>query len=156
MLAAVAACAWALLVVSAPRLAISGGQDGAAMHLSAVTYLTGSLLCHQQPSRSFHLAGAQLPVCARCTGLYLAGAWGALAVLVSVLSGWSEPVSALARRFSWRAVLLVALIPMAASVGLEWVGAWAASNTARALSAVPAGWAVGAMVTELSSFRGRL
>ena len=38
-------------------------------------------VCHQRPERSFHVAGVQLPVCARCTGLYVSGAAGALAAL---------------------------------------------------------------------------
>mgnify|MGYP006300463745 CR=1 FL=1 len=30
-----------------------------------------SMLCHQDPSRSYHIAGVCLPVCTRCTGLYI-------------------------------------------------------------------------------------
>ena len=41
-------------------------------------YAVGWLICHQRPERSFHLAGAQLPVCARCLGLYAGGAAGAI------------------------------------------------------------------------------
>ena len=37
-------------------------------------YAIGSLICHQLPERSFHLWGAQLPVCARCTGIYAGAA----------------------------------------------------------------------------------
>ena len=32
-----------------------------------------SQLCHQDPARSFVLAGTTLPVCARCLGFYLGG-----------------------------------------------------------------------------------
>jgi len=35
------------------------------------TYLVGYAVCHQLPSHSFHLGGRQLPLCARCTGIYL-------------------------------------------------------------------------------------
>ena len=37
-----------------------------------------SRVCHQEPARSFWLAGAPVAVCARCLGIYLgaaAGAW---------------------------------------------------------------------------------
>lgn len=37
--------------------------------------LVGYAICHQIPERSFHIAGHQLPLCARCTGIYM----GALA-----------------------------------------------------------------------------
>jgi uncharacterized membrane protein len=39
------------------------------------TKLVGYAICHQIPERSFHLHGQQLPLCARCTGIYM----GALA-----------------------------------------------------------------------------
>jgi len=35
------------------------------------TYLVGYAVCHQLSSHSFHLGGRQLPLCARCTGIYL-------------------------------------------------------------------------------------
>ena len=31
-----------------------------------------NLICHRKPERSFHIKGYQFPVCARCTGFYLA------------------------------------------------------------------------------------
>ena len=33
--------------------------------------LVGYAICHQIPERSFHIAGQQLPLCARCTGIYM-------------------------------------------------------------------------------------
>ncbi|PWH17643.1 MAG: hypothetical protein DDG58_07680 [Ardenticatenia bacterium] len=42
------------------------------------TRLIGYAVCHQLPERSFHLAGEQLPLCARCSGTFL----GALAGFV--------------------------------------------------------------------------
>ncbi len=35
------------------------------------TRLVGYAICHQIPDRSFHIAGHQLPLCARCTGIYM-------------------------------------------------------------------------------------
>ena len=49
--------------------------------LVAGVYAVGSVVCHQLPERSFHLWAAQMPVCARCTGIY-AGA--AIAAIVGV------------------------------------------------------------------------
>ena len=45
----------------------------------AFIFAVGSVVCHQLPERSFFLDGRQLPVCARCTGLYLSGAAGLVA-----------------------------------------------------------------------------
>ena len=63
-----------------------------------------SVVCHQDPARSFWIAGAPIAVCTRCLGIYLgavAGAWisaprrtihGLLAatVVVSVLDFFAE------------------------------------------------------------------
>lgn len=34
-------------------------------------HMVGYAICHQIPSRTFHLGGRALPLCARCTGTYL-------------------------------------------------------------------------------------
>jgi len=40
------------------------------------SYLVGTGICHQYPSHSFFVAGQQLPLCARCTGIYLGALMG--------------------------------------------------------------------------------
>ena len=62
----------AVLVASRPTVGVP------AYALSAAVYEIGSLICHQLPNRSFYFWGAQLPVCARCTGLYVGAAVAAL------------------------------------------------------------------------------
>lgn len=71
-----AALAWLLLVLLAPLSVHGAGGKPAAV--AAATYLIGGVVCHQRPDRSFHPGGVQMPVCARCTGLYLGGAAGVL------------------------------------------------------------------------------
>src|SRR5262245_30156247 len=66
---AVLASAWVVLIIAAPFLWIPA---------AAVMYAAGSFICHQIPERSFHLDGIQLPVCARCFGLYGGGALGSM------------------------------------------------------------------------------
>ncbi|MGE5138057.1 MAG: DUF2085 domain-containing protein [Rudaea sp.] len=39
----------------------------------ALAHWFGSAVCHQWPSHSYFVAGVELPLCARCTGLYLGG-----------------------------------------------------------------------------------
>ena len=43
---------------------------------SEFIFAVGSVICHQRPDRSFFVDGHQLPVCARCTGLYLSSGAG--------------------------------------------------------------------------------
>ena len=105
----------------------------------ALVYEAAGLICHQRPERSFHLAGIQLPVCARCLGLYASGAAGALAACVAGFAASGEVLSARATR-----ALALAAVPTAATVALEWVGWIHPGGVARAVAAAPlgalAGW----------------
>ena len=135
------------LATSRPGLlgsATTGRAVGAAV--AAVAYVSGSVVCHQRPERSFHLAGAQLPVCGRCTGLYVATAFG-----VMVASVWTRR-----RRISSRAWLLGAAVPSLLTLAVEWSGAWPVSNAVRAAAAAPLGLVLGALLVEAAGFRGRL
>jgi uncharacterized membrane protein len=135
-----AATAWLSLLVAGPWLgAISDGLAGAV-------YLAGSLVCHQQPERSFHLAGAQLPVCARCLGLYAGGGLGLLvwaARARGTRAGW--------RRSQALRVLALAAVPTAVSVATAWAGLGDPPNVWRALLALPLGTAAGAMAGAVTT-----
>ena len=107
--------------------------------LAAVTYALGSFICHQRPERSFHLGIAQLPVCARCIGIY-AGA--ALASLGWALVRFDMAVAG--RRGRWLFVL--ATMPTAITVAVEWAGVWQPSNIVRAVAGLPLGAAASLVV----------
>jgi uncharacterized membrane protein len=96
-------------------------------------YRLASGVCHQRPERSFAIRGVQLPVCARCAGLYVSGAAGALAAW---LGRRKAPVDS-------RAVLFVAALPTAATIPVEWLGLSGLSNAIRAAAALPLGGAAG-------------
>ena len=124
---ATAAVAWFGLVVSAPALPAA---------LAAAVYTMGSLICHQLPDRSFHWHGAQLAVCARCTGIYLGACASAfLAPLPpSVYARWGAPY-----RIAW--LLGAASLPMAVTLAAEWTGVWEPSSIVRAATGVVLGTA---------------
>lgn len=61
---------WILLIFSAPFLSSRG------FNLSPLTYHLFGSLCHQIPSRCFHLSGIPMPVCTRCFGIYAGFFWG--------------------------------------------------------------------------------
>jgi uncharacterized membrane protein len=115
----------------------------------AFLYASGSVICHQLPERSFFLDGRQLPVCARCTGLYLSGAAGVVAWLIwKGTRGW--------RRFvvSPRTALVIvtgAALPTALSYLTGVAGLWDGSNLTRALLAVPLGLSAGAVVSAVAT-----
>jgi uncharacterized membrane protein len=97
--------------------------------LPSIVYGVASLVCHQRPERSFVLGGAQFPVCARCAGLYVSGALGALLAWFPLRSPDSN-----ARR-----LLLIAAAPTLATIPIEWLGLSALSNAIRATAALPFG-----------------
>jgi len=123
-------------------------------------FAVGSVICHQLPDRSFFVDGRQLPVCARCTGLYLSGAAGLAGWwAVKLLRGWRpQPVPpasapwATARQGRW-AMGLLAIVgtPTVVSYLTGVLGVWDGSNTTRALLAVPLGVAAGAVVAAVST-----
>ena len=70
---------WLLLVLLTP-VALARDIVGRTAALAAAgTYLIGGVVCHQRLDRSFHPHGVQMPVCARCAGLYLGAGLGVLA-----------------------------------------------------------------------------
>lgn len=127
---------WTALLIAAPFAAVS--THASVARAGALVYLAGSFVCHQRPERSFHLAGAPMPVCARCTGLYVSALAGALAALA--LS--TASISASGARW----LLGLAALPTIATVMFEVLGLAHPSNMARALAALPLGamaaWAV--------------
>lgn len=132
-----AAVLWA---VALPAAAYAAALDsGPARLLTLAVYGLGGAICHQRDERSFHLFAEQLPVCARCTGLY-AGA--ALAALWYVSRPRLAPVSAPGLTTAARRLLAVAALPLAASVVYEWTTGDVPSNLARAATGIVLGAAV--------------
>jgi uncharacterized membrane protein len=137
---------WAAAIALAPA---AGQRAGAGVFLAGLTYLAGSIVCHQLPDRSFHLAGAQLPVCARCTGLYVGGALGSIAWLL-----WrrvrSRKLASLDRKRATLAIVIVA-VPTILTAATAFLGVWDLSNTSRALLALPLGAVAGAVLAAAAS-----
>jgi uncharacterized membrane protein len=131
-LVAALATLWVALLAAAPYLPVP---------LAGVVYAFGSVICHQIADRSFHLDAAQLPVCARCVGIYAGAAAGAYAALTSYAA---RTFTYAARTFTVRdrAAVLASAVPTLATILLEWTGVHS-SNVTRAA----AGVVVGAVLT---------
>jgi uncharacterized membrane protein len=126
------AAAWLALLVAAPLLPAVP---------AALTYAFGSLICHQIPERSFYLGASQLPVCARCLGIYAGVAAACGAGLVSPAVGRQARSTP-----RIRTVLLAGVAPTLVTVAAEWAGMWPTSKVVRALAGALLGIAVGAVV----------
>ena len=134
-----ATLAWMLMLVLVPFLLAHETGGRAVRAASAGTYLVGSVICHQRPDRSFRLWGVQMPVCARCAGLYLGAAVGALLAGVRRRAGGGT--ARMASR-ALRMMVLAAAVPTAATWLGEAVGWLPFAGGVRAAAAVPLGAAV--------------
>ena len=110
---------------------------------AACVYATGSFVCHQRPERSFLLAGRQMPVCARCAGLYAAAAFSAFGLGVTSAVRrfrFGGTLALTAVRARWMA--FIAALPTIVTWLVEHLGFVQLSNATRFLAALPLGAAV--------------
>lgn len=122
------AVTWLALLVAAPFY----HRDAALLYVSAAR------ICHQKPERSFHLAGAPLPVCARCFGLYASGAAGAIAAWAAGRARRGTPGPG-----QGRLLFAAAALPTALTVAVEWLGLAQPTNLGRMIAAWPLGLVAG-------------
>jgi uncharacterized membrane protein len=122
VLVAALAIGWLALLIAAP---------GLPAMLATACYAAGAFICHQRPERSFHLDGAQLPVCARCLGIYAGAAGGSLVA----------HVPGLVLRLRPRPLLIAGLVPTLVTLAVEWTGLGDPGNVVRGAAGVPIGLA---------------
>jgi uncharacterized membrane protein len=134
-LLAVTAVVWLALLILAPVLPVP---------VAGILYALGSRICHQRPERSFHLFAAQLPVCARCAGIYAGAAVGSALMLSASVRERLSPISP-------RTLLLAGALPTLVTLIMEWSGVWAGSNDVRAAAGLLLGVAVAFVVTRAAA-----
>lgn len=132
LLAALAA-GWVALVLAAPWLPTPA---------ASVVYLFGARICHQLAERSWHLDGAQLPVCARCLGIYA----GAALTFVYVRGASLVRLAPRTRQGSRHKMALIA------ALALNVLTLWSPSNSDRTAAGLALGialaWAIGTVDYE--------
>ena len=94
---------WVAAIIAAP-IAKANGDLG----LSTPLYHFFSYICHQMPSRSFHIEGEEFGVCSRCFGVYFGLFFGFLIYPLWCRIDEIEPLP----RF-W---LILSLFP----IGIDW------------------------------------
>ena len=134
----VTAIAWAIALPLAAWIASRPHTTPVLSAMTIAIYGIGGIVCHQLPERSFHLWAAQLPVCARCTGIYAGAAVCALAPVAR---------ASLALR---RAVLVAAAMPSLATLIYEWTTGDVPSNWIRFAAGLPLGVVVSALVVRVN------
>ncbi len=138
-----AAVLWAAALPLAAYAASQPTAGSPSSYFALAVYAFGSVICHQRPERSFHLWAAQLPVCARCTGIYLGAAMGAVVGAFPIAGpelapSPGRPRSAPGNRTA-RIAIAVATLPAFATLGYEWTTGETPSNMIRALTGVVLG-----------------
>ncbi len=108
---------WLGVIFLAPYLRSQGSS------LSAFAYLVFTPICHQIPSRSFHLFGEPLAVCARCLGIYF-GALGGTG-LYPLINGFSKLALPRARIF------ILVSVPIIIDAGGNFLHLWVSSHWIR-------------------------
>jgi hypothetical protein len=144
-LLAVAALAWLAALTAAPYLA--GIQWDELNVLGAGVYLAAAVVCHQQPDRSFHLWSAQLPVCARCAGIYAGAA--VAAVVVAARASRPRASGRVPSARTARRLLAWALLPSVLTLLYEWSTGDVPSNWVRASAGLPLGAVAAALIGTL-------
>ena len=130
------------MLVITPWLATTADASAWTAAVVAAVYGVGSLVCHQLPARSFHLWTTQMPVCARCTGIYA----GAVAAAVSAAAVRPRGVSTPFARLS----LAAAAAPSLATLVYEWAAGVAPGNPIRFAAGVPLGASVAWLLVAAS------
>jgi uncharacterized membrane protein len=110
------------LILAAPIAQAHGYPQFAATIHKAFSYV-----CHQIPSRSFHLEGHQFGVCSRCTGLY---AGFAVATLIYPLARSLQRTDTPPRRW-----LILATLPLLIDFSLGYFSIWQNTHLSRFLTA---------------------
>jgi uncharacterized membrane protein len=138
---AIVATSWLVLLATAPHAALG-------VPVSGGVYAFSALICHQRVDRSFHIGASQMPVCARCYGLYLGAAIGACAWALS-RGSLKMPLDRL------RTTVAMAAIPTALTWTLEALGLWGSSNVTRFIAALPLGAAAALTVNYVGCAQPR-
>lgn len=121
LIAAAGSLALVALIVG-PPLALHAGHTFWGLTL----YRSFSYVCHQNPDRSFFLAGHPFAVCSRCTGLYAGFAFATvLYPLVQSLRKREAP----ARKW-----LFLAAAPLGIDFALTFLGIWENTHSSRLIT----------------------
>jgi uncharacterized membrane protein len=140
-----ASVAWTALLPIAPLVAIHAHGSSFAAVFTAAMYGIGHIVCHQIPARSFQLAATPLPVCARCTGIYLGAA---MTAIVAAAAGRANSAAAGLAPRTARLALIAGVLPTAVTLAFEWTTGITPSNTIRFVAGLPIGIVVAWLVAR--------
>jgi len=155
---AVASISWAGALPIATLVASRPAAASGAYLFGFAVYVIGGFVCHQRSERSFYLWTHQMPVCARCTGIYTGAALTVLALpLARRLLSVAPMFGSVARRLQTsvartpKAFALLACAPTIATLVFEWTTGVMPSNAVRAATGLWLGGGIALLVASHTS-----
>ena len=126
-------------------------------------YLLGDFLCHQRKDRSFILNDNQMPVCARCTAIYIGFALAFFYtlfipnkishkeyLLYTLPEDWRKKTK---KSFNLELLTMIIiglfLLPVAVDGGIQLITAYESNNILRIITGLPVGWLGGILLGAL-------
>ena len=122
--------------------------EGAAGH---VVHAAFGWLCHQDPDRSFALAGSSVALCHRCSGIALGVLAGMLAAPVALrpaLAAGRRLLGRVPRRHRTLAAAGLAAVPTALDWTVGALGVWANTPASRVTTGLTLGVVVGLVLSR--------
>ena len=140
---------WAFMIILAPLAeppnSIYLGDDGKVIildhtsqilkmktNLARITYKIGDSVCHQHASRSFFINGNQMPVCARCTAIFISFAF---TLLIYSFVSFRIP----------EIVYMLMLVPLIIDGSIQLITSYESTNLIRAITGAMTGFGSGAI-----------
>ena len=129
---------WCSSILSFPFLLHSAHPS-----LASGIYLIFAKICHQDPARSFRLDGVPLPVCARCTAVYLG--------FLGAVSFWPllKRITTKSNNLLW--LLSAAVVLMTVDAGLDLVSIRNNTPATRTLTGSLLGLAGGWIISSVTA-----
>jgi hypothetical protein len=152
------------MLLLAPYVASRPHASPAGTAFVLAVYGIGGLICHQLPERSYHLWAAQMPVCARCAGIYFGAAIAAIAAAAFGARGSPAAIRSPAcirskaederlALLAPRLTLVISALPTVLTLVYEWTTGHMPAHWIRFAAGVSIGVAVAWLAIEYTHHR---
>ncbi|MBU0635662.1 DUF2085 domain-containing protein [Candidatus Micrarchaeota archaeon] len=106
--------------------------------------LIKKFVCHQKPERCFKIKKYTLPLCSRCTGVFMG-------IVIGLLTDFLRPLWEINAFFPTIAFMILILPIAADGLGQLW-GLWKSNNAGRFITGLLAGLPTGATIRIILLF----